>query len=123
MASIAVIVLMAMNLRGIRESGTFFAFPTYAFMVAILGMCAFGFLQLAAGDLPDVESAGLAISPDPDTGDVDSLTTLAPDVPAGPRVLLRLRRADRCRGDLQRRPGVPASPRARTPPPRCSCWA
>ena len=26
-----------MNLRGVRESGTFFALPTYAFMVAILG--------------------------------------------------------------------------------------
>src|SRR5688500_10720148 len=75
-AAIAVVVLMAMNLRGIRESGTFFAFPTYAFMFAILGMCAYGFLRLAAGDLPDVASAGLAITPDPDVGDVDSLTTL-----------------------------------------------
>jgi amino acid transporter len=75
-ASIAVVLLAAMNLRGIRESGTFFAFPTYAFMFAILGMCAYGFLRLAAGDLPDVESAGLAITPDPDVGDVDSLTTL-----------------------------------------------
>ena len=38
-----------MNLRGIRESGTFFAIPTYAFMLAILGMCAYGMLQLVAG--------------------------------------------------------------------------
>ncbi len=75
-ASIAVVVLAAMNLRGIRESGTFFAFPTYAFMLAILGMCAYGFLRLAAGDLPDVESAALSITPDPDVGEVDSLTTL-----------------------------------------------
>ena len=66
-ASIAVVVLMAMNLRGIRESGTFFAFPTYAFMLAILGMCAYGFLRLAAGDLPDVESAALSITPDPES--------------------------------------------------------
>ena len=51
-ATVLVILLAAMNLRGIRESGTFFAFPTYAFMVAILGMCAFGMLQLAAGSLP-----------------------------------------------------------------------
>ena len=41
-----VLLLMAMNLRGIRESGTFFAIPTYAFMVAILGMCVYGLLQL-----------------------------------------------------------------------------
>ena len=75
-ASVMVIVLMAINLRGIRESGTFFAVPTYAFMLAILGMCAYGFLRLAAGDLPRVDSAGLSITPDAGTGDVDSLTTL-----------------------------------------------
>jgi amino acid transporter len=72
-----VLLLMAINLRGIRESGTFFAVPTYAFMVAILGMCAYGLLRLAAGDLPKVESADLAIIPDPGVGDTDSLTTFA----------------------------------------------
>jgi len=75
-AALMVLLLMAMNLRGIRESGTFFAVPTYLFMLAILGMCAYGFLRLAAGDLPDVESSGLTITPDPETGEVDSLTTL-----------------------------------------------
>jgi amino acid transporter len=70
-----VLALMAMNLRGIRESGTFFAVPTYAFMIALLGMCAFGFIRMVAGDLPDVESSGLQIRPDPDVGEVDSLTT------------------------------------------------
>ena len=64
-ASIMVLLLMAMNLRGIRESGTFFAIPTYAFMVAILGMCAYGLLRLFAGTLPDVESADLDISSAP----------------------------------------------------------
>ena len=44
-----VIFLAAMNLRGVRESGTFFAVPTYAFMVAILGMCAYGLLRSLAG--------------------------------------------------------------------------
>ena len=58
-----VLVLMAVNLRGVRESGTFFAVPTYAFMVAILGMCAYGLLRLARRHLPDVESADLAIEP------------------------------------------------------------
>ena len=74
-ASLMVLVLMAINLRGIRESGTFFAFPTYAFMVAILGMCAFGLARLAAGDLPMVESADLTITPDP--GYSGSLSTFA----------------------------------------------
>ncbi len=70
-----VIMLMAMNLRGIRESGAFFAAPTYLFMVAILGMCAFGFLRMATGTLPRVESADLTIIPD-STYD-GTLTTMA----------------------------------------------
>jgi amino acid transporter len=62
-ASLLVVLLMSMNLRGIRESGTFFAVPTYAFMAAILGMCVFGFVRLASGSLPNVESADLVIEP------------------------------------------------------------
>ena len=74
-ASVAVVALMAMNLRGIRESGTFFAIPTYAFMIAILGMCGYGLLQLAAGNLPEVESAGYEIASAP--GYDEPLTTVA----------------------------------------------
>lgn len=54
--------LVAMNLRGVRESGTAFAVPTYAFMVCILGMAAYGFVRLATGTLPDVESARFDIA-------------------------------------------------------------
>jgi len=70
-----VIVLAAMNLRGIRESGTMFAIPTYGFMIAILGMCGYGILRLVAGNLPDVESAKLEIHEAP--GYEGSLTTIA----------------------------------------------
>jgi amino acid transporter len=59
-----VILLSAMNLRGVRESGTFFAVPTYLFMFAILGMCAYGLMQLANGTLPDVSSADLQLIPE-----------------------------------------------------------
>lgn len=62
-AVVMVVVLMAINLRGIRESGSFFAVPTYLFMVAILGMALFGFYQMTTGTLPDVESADLDITP------------------------------------------------------------
>ncbi|KRF06958.1 DNA-binding protein [Nocardioides sp. Soil777] len=62
-ACVAVALLAALNLRGVRESGTFFAVPTYLFMVAILGMCAYGLMRLLAGDLPDAESAQLQIQP------------------------------------------------------------
>jgi amino acid transporter len=74
-ATAMVVVLAAINLRGIRESGTFFAFPTYAFMIAILGMCGYGLLQLASGDLPRVESADLEILPAANYS--GSLTTFA----------------------------------------------
>jgi amino acid transporter len=74
-ATAMVLLLMAMNLRGIRESGTFFAVPTYAFMVAILGMCAYGLFQLVTGTLPDVESADLDITTAP--GYEQPLTTVA----------------------------------------------
>src|SRR6478736_4765446 len=37
--------LTAMNLRGVRESGKAFAVPVYAFMLAIIGMGIYGFIQ------------------------------------------------------------------------------
>ena len=75
LATALVILLAAMNLRGIRESGTAFAVPTYLFMVAILGMCGYGFLRWIADDLPRVESAKLEIHDAP--GYEGSLTTIA----------------------------------------------
>jgi amino acid transporter len=72
---VAVALLTAMNLRGVRESGSFFAVPTYLFMVAILGMCAYGLLRLLAGDLPEAESAHLDIAPQP--GWEEPLTQIA----------------------------------------------
>jgi len=61
-AVIVVIVLMTINLRGVRESGTAFAVPTYAFMAAIIGMGLFGFARYFFGDLPAAESAGLDVA-------------------------------------------------------------
>jgi amino acid transporter len=56
-ATLAVLVLTAVNLRGMRESGTLFAVPTYLFMLAILGMCGYGLIRLQQGTLPPAESA------------------------------------------------------------------
>jgi amino acid transporter len=68
-AAVLVLVLMAMNLRGVRESGTLFAIPTYGFMIGIIGMALYGLLLAATGDLPQVESAHLTIAPAPGYGD------------------------------------------------------
>ncbi len=56
-AVLAVVVLTAMNLRGVRESGTLFAIPTYIFMVSILGMALVGAFRWVTGSLPLAESA------------------------------------------------------------------
>ena len=71
----AVVLLTAMNLRGVRESGAFFAIPTYLFMLAILGMCGIGLARLLSGTLPDAESADLVIEAAP--GWEEPLTTVA----------------------------------------------
>jgi len=42
----AIVLLTAANLRGIRESGTAFAVPTYAFIIGMLGMLGWGFFQI-----------------------------------------------------------------------------
>jgi amino acid transporter len=40
------------NVRGIRESATIFAIPTYIYLVAIYGLLAFGLWRVFAGTLP-----------------------------------------------------------------------
>ncbi|MBS1692980.1 MAG: APC family permease [Actinobacteria bacterium] len=42
----AILVLASLNLRGIRESGTAFAIPTYAFMIGIYIMLGWGLFQI-----------------------------------------------------------------------------
>ncbi len=41
-----ILLLMAMNLRGVRESGNVFAIPTYGFMIAVLGMTLWGLFRI-----------------------------------------------------------------------------
>jgi amino acid transporter len=76
-ACLLVVVLAAMNLRGVRESGGFFAVPTYGFMLGVMGMALFGLFRFLHGDLPQVESAHLRLIPDPRyTGDVTSIALI-----------------------------------------------
>jgi amino acid transporter len=62
----AVVVLMALNLRGVRESGGFFAVPTYCFMLGVLTMVVYGLFRiLVLGEPLRAESAQFGIEPDP----------------------------------------------------------
>ncbi|MGY2875148.1 amino acid transporter [Marmoricola sp. URHA0025 HA25] len=67
-ACILVVVLAAMNLRGVRESGAWFAVPTYGFMIGIVGMTLYALYRGLSGNLPDVESAKLQLHPAPGYG-------------------------------------------------------
>ena len=42
-----ILLITVLNLRGIRESGTIFAVPTYLFLIAIMGMLALGIVRNA----------------------------------------------------------------------------
>ena len=57
MAVALVVFLAALNLRGVRESGAFFALPTYGFMVGVMGMAIFGLLPGAPATSPGRERA------------------------------------------------------------------
>ncbi|GAB3464474.1 APC family permease [Actinophytocola sediminis] len=54
----AIVILTAMNLRGLRESGTLFAIPTYAFVAGIVAMVIWGATRVyLLGDEVRAESA------------------------------------------------------------------
>jgi amino acid transporter len=59
-----VTILTVMNLRGVKESGTVFAVPTYGFIAVIFVMIAWGGMRFLAGDAPRAESADFQITPE-----------------------------------------------------------
>jgi amino acid transporter len=56
-AVIVVLVIALLNLRGLRESGTAFAIPTYAFMFGVGALVVVGVLKLGAGHHLNAQSA------------------------------------------------------------------
>ncbi|HCE60957.1 MAG TPA: DNA-binding protein [Janibacter terrae] len=73
-AVVLIAALTAMNLRGVRESGTAFAVPTYLFMLSVLAMALVGIVRRTTGTLPSAESASLTLAPEPG---MEQLGTLA----------------------------------------------
>ncbi|MGH3497361.1 MAG: APC family permease [Nocardioidaceae bacterium] len=74
-ATALVLLLMAVNLRGVKESGTAFAIPTYCFIASVVGMAVWGLLRYLDGGLPMVESAKYSIKPE--SGYSSSITGIA----------------------------------------------
>ncbi len=56
-----VVLLTAVNLRGLRESGRAFAAPTYAFIAVVLTMLGLGLYKILFGDGVTAESAGYTV--------------------------------------------------------------
>jgi amino acid transporter len=55
--SVAMVALLMLgNLRGIRESGTIFMIPTYAYIVIMLGIIGYGVARTVTGSVPDFEA-------------------------------------------------------------------
>lgn len=52
LALLIVAFITIVNLRGVRESGTFFSIPTYAFIVGVFTMLLVGLFRVLSGDLP-----------------------------------------------------------------------
>ena len=55
MAVIAIVFIMWMNLRGVKESASAFMWPTYAFVVIILIMVGIGLYRYLTNDLPPID--------------------------------------------------------------------
>jgi amino acid transporter len=55
-------LLTLMNLRGVKESGTVFAIPTYGFIAVVFTMIGWGSFRAVTGDAPMAESAGFDIT-------------------------------------------------------------
>ncbi len=55
--SVAMVALLMLgNLRGIRESGTIFMIPTYAYIVIMLGIIGYGVVRTVTGSVPAFEA-------------------------------------------------------------------
>ncbi|MHC3000925.1 DNA-binding protein [Gordonia sp. GN26] len=69
----AIVLIAAVNLRGIKESGALLAIPTYAFIVGVLGMLVWGFTEIFVfGEEIRSETADFGIA-----AEQDNLTGLA----------------------------------------------
>lgn len=64
MAVFFVILLAAVNLRGVRESGKAFAVPTYLFISSVFVMIVVALIRTAAGNPPVAESANFTVQGD-----------------------------------------------------------
>ena len=99
---VVVAVIAVMNLRGVRESGTAFAIPTYVFIGVVALLIVWGLTKVA--HRPPAASRERAPG---GAGHREPPERLPSVVPAAQGVRVGMHRAHRRRGDQQRRSRVP----------------
>jgi amino acid transporter len=57
-----VVLIAAVNLRGVRESGLVFAVPTYVYLVSIFGVLGIGMFRYVTGTMPDYHAPAAWLS-------------------------------------------------------------
>ncbi len=73
-ALVIVVFITIMNLRGVKESGTFFAIPTYAFVIGIFVLIGVGLLKVVTGSIPTEVTPEAVSSITETTGTLSGLT-------------------------------------------------
>ncbi|HEX6197406.1 MAG TPA: APC family permease [Jiangellaceae bacterium] len=71
-AGVLIVLILALNLRGVRQRGPAFALPAYLFIAGIVAMLLWGFGSAAVGTRPLAESAEMDVQPE-----LSDLTTVA----------------------------------------------
>ena len=59
-SAVAILLVMIVNLRGVRESGAVFAIPTYIFLATTLALIGLGIVRTVLGDTPRVTDVHIA---------------------------------------------------------------
>src|SRR4051812_4957836 len=73
----AILLLTAINLRGVRESGITFAIPVYCFVGCMVAMIVLGLVRLGSGDALVAPSAGFGVLPEGGGDSTDDLSQIA----------------------------------------------
>jgi amino acid transporter len=73
LALAAVAILVLLNLRGIKESGTIFSAPTYIFLVLVFAMIGMGLYQFAMGTLGHVSGVPDLVPPGDKAGAIENV--------------------------------------------------
>ncbi|MGI8587057.1 MAG: APC family permease [Chloroflexia bacterium] len=60
---VAILIILMLNLRGLREAGNVFSVPTYAFLFSVFGMLGYGLFQYFTGTLGSVTNVPDLIAP------------------------------------------------------------